>query len=414
MSEQNNEGSMESFAELFAQSEGKQKRRLHVGDKVSATIVMADKEFLFLDYGGKGEALLALNELLDNEGKPLFQIGDKIEAVVISMKDGTPLLSKSLKKGAGQEALLENAFNSHLPVEGKVTGRNKGGFDVSIAGVRGFCPISQIDSAFVENGDIYVGETFNFIITEYKNGGRQLVLSRKKLLDAEKAKKAAALRDTLVIGQEYEGTVSSIRSFGAFVDIGGIEGLVHISELSHARQDKVEDLLSVGQKVRVQLTAIKEENGKERLSFSMKALEADPWSTVDNEIHEGDVVTGKVVRLVQFGAFIEVLPGIEGLCHIGEMATRRIARPAEVVNVGQSIAAKVLEIDSEKHRLSLSIKQASKEYQEELAAAAEAKVAADKALTEEEQEKAELASFMKAQKSQKLGTFADLFAKKKH
>lgn len=398
----------ESFAELFAQSESK-KKRLSVGDTVKATVVMHDKEYIFLDYGGKGEALMATAELLDDDGNPTFKRGDEIEAIVVAMKDGAPLLSKSLKRGQQQQALLENAFQSGLPVEGKVTGRNKGGFDVNISGVRAFCPISQIDNKFVENGDIFVDQTFSFIITEYKNGGRQVVLSRKKLLDAAQAEQAAKIRSTLEVGQEYDGVVSSIRDFGAFVDIGGIEGLIHISQLSHIRHDKVEEVLSVGQSVRVQLIAIKEEKGKERLSFSMKSLEADPWSTVDENFHEGDVVTGKVVRFANFGAFIQVAPGIDGLCPLSELAGRRISNPREVLTLGQEIAVKILEVKSEDKRLSLSVKQASKEYEAELAAAAAAKEAEARELSEEEKAKQEIADYMKAQKSQKLGTFADLF-----
>ena len=353
----------DNFASMFAASQGADEdKRLSKGDTVKGTIVLIDKEFAFIDYGGKGEALLAREELLDENGELCMQVGDSIEAAVLRFKDGSPRLSRSLHLSQKDREAVASAFEMGIPVEGRVSGRNKGGFEVSVAGLRGFCPISQIDAHFVEEPDEYIGRSFSFIITEYKEGGKQLVLSRRKLLEEEREERAEETRATLAPGSEFEGTVTNLRPFGAFVDIGGIEGMVHVSELSHRRVEDPAELLAKGQQVRVKVLSLeKDSKGRDRIALSMKAFEEDPWEHAMRTLREGETVTGRVSRLANFGAFVELVPGVDGLVHISELSERHVGHPREVISEGAEVEVKVLEMDWTHQRISLSMRQVGEE-----------------------------------------------------
>jgi small subunit ribosomal protein S1 len=373
----------EDFAAMFAASEGsKRSKRPKVGDLVKGTIVTLGKDAVFVDLGGKAEGQLDRAQVSDGEGKLLVKIGDVIEARVAS--DAGGVLSLRVKLGRGHEARAELAQAQELgiPVEGLVTEVVKGGLSVDVAGVRGFCPASQIDARFTEDLSVYVGQRLTFLITRYEP--RNLVLSRRVLLEAENEKRAVETRKNLIPGAVIRGRVMSFKPYGAFVDIGGIEGMLHVSELGYARVDKPEDVLSIGQELNV---AILKAEG-DRVSLSLKALGDDPWNTSTAKLAEGQRVKGTITRLQPFGAFVEIAPGVEGLVHISEFgAGRRINHPKEVVAVGQEVEATVLAIDHERRRLSLSLASSDGAAPEEVAAVKHS--------------------------PQKLGTFGDLLSRKK-
>jgi len=349
----------DDFAAMFAASEKDKPRaakRPRVGDMVKGKIVSVSKEAVFVDLGGKAEGQLERSQVSDHEGKLLVKVGDTIEARVASDAGGALLLRTKLGRGSEARADLQQAADLGIPVEGLVTEVVKGGLSVDVVGVRGFVPASQIDTRFVEDLAPFVGQRLTFRITRYEP--RNLVLSRRALLEEENAAKSAELRSKLVPGLVVHGKVVGFKPFGAFIDLGGIEGMLHVSELSHSRVEKPEDILSLGQGVDVVVLKIEPGQGKEkeRISLSLKALGNDPWSDAVAKLAEGQRVKGKIVRLQPFGAFVELSPGVEGLVHISELgAGRRINHPKEVVSVGQEVEATVLGVDAERRRLSLSL-----------------------------------------------------------
>ena len=347
------------FASMFAESEKDKPRgakRPRVGDTVKGKIVSISKDAVFVDLGGKAEGQLERSQVTDNEDKLLVKLGDTLEARVSSDTGGQLILRTRLGRGVQASAELQQAADLGFPVEGLVTEVVKGGLSVDVAGTRGFVPASQVDARFVEDLSVYVGQRLTFRISRYEP--RNLVLSRRALVEEENEKRAAEIRGMLVPGLVVHGKVVGFKPFGAFIDIGGIEGMLHISELSHSRVAKPEDILTLGQGVDVVVLKIEPPQGKEkeRISLSLKALGNDPWSDAVAKLTEGQRVKGKVVRLQPFGAFIEILPGVEWLVHISELgAGRRVNHPNEVVEEGQEVEATVLGIDAERRRLSLSL-----------------------------------------------------------
>jgi len=322
------------------------------GEMVSGTVLSRTGEYLFVDLGGKSEGMLSLEEFRDEE---VPAVGDTVEACVISTGAGGVVLSRKLAKGIRDRELLEEAYRSKLPVEGRVAERNKGGYVVELAGLRAFCPISQIELRYCEDPDVHLGQRYSFQITKYDDSGRRpdLVVSRKALLKAAAEREAAELRETLHEGEIVSGTVRNIRDFGAFVDLGGLDGLLPISELSHARVDKVEDVLSIGDEVHVQVVSF--DRDRDRISLSLKRLEADPWEEAMRDFPEGSRVTGRVVRLQPFGAFVELTPGVDGLIHISNFNTPdRVSHPRAVVQVGDEIEVEVLRVEPERRRIGLA------------------------------------------------------------
>ena len=384
--------------EEFESRTGASARGPEVGSTVTGTVISIGDDVLFVDLGGKSEGMLALDQVTSSKGELLVGVGDSIEARVVDSggDSGVVVLRRSLGRGPEAAAELQQAHEHQIPVEGLVTATNKGGFEVQVAGVRGFCPISQIDNKFVEEPEGFVGQRFQFRITrlESERGRLNLVLSRRALLEEIAAEQAAELRERLEVGAVLRGTVSKLADYGAFIDLGGLEGLLHVSELGHARVGHPSEVLAVGQAVEVQVLRIEppQKAGRsEKISLSLKALERDPWADVENQFPAGAVVPGQVVRIQPFGAFVEVTPGVEGLVHISELAAdRRINNPREVVEVGQRVEVTVLGVDPDKRRLSLSLSAAGKKAS---AAAEAANIAAHKPRT------------------QSLGTFADLLGK---
>ncbi len=349
------------FARLLEESppSAAQGREPVAGEQVTGTIVLIDEMDAFVSYGGRVDLPLALKELQDEKGVLKHQVGDQISAW-IKIEGGQPRLTLAHKPRRGRDLrLIEEALASKVPVEGTVRERNKGGFVVFVGGHRAFCPISQIENHYVEDPEPYVGQTLKFRVTEIKEGGRSIVLSRRALLNEEAAAKGAETRRTLGVGDTREGRVTRLMTFGAFVDIGGVEGLVHVSEISHEHVASPAAVLKPGQEVRVKVLDIQNlgQGKQERVSLSIKALAGDPWQEVPARLQIGAELTGVVRRLVDYGAFVEVLPGVQGLVHISELSHTRLRHPREVVQEGGEVTVRVLDVDPARKRISLSLRQ---------------------------------------------------------
>lgn len=329
-----------------------------VGDRVRGVVVSMNDEAVFVDLGGKCEAWIERRELLDAEGNLTVPVGQELEAQVISASGDSLRLSHGAIRAQMLSELLEQAAETGLPVEGKVIGHNEGGLEVRVGGRRAFCPRSQIDRDFTEGLEGYVGQTLEFLVTRFDPTGRKIVLSRRALLEREAKSKAEETRKTLAEGAVVTGVVRKVMEFGAFVDVGGLDGLVHVSELSWNRVEHPKEVVREGQEVRVKV--LKFDPGKDRIGLSMKQAEDDPWEGVGTTWEVSRTYPGKVTRLQPFGAFIEVGPGVEGLVHVSEIDwSRRIAHPQDVLKVGQDVEVLILEADRKRKRLSLSIKQAA-------------------------------------------------------
>ncbi len=350
-----------SFAEMF---EGETPAADHFkpGDKVEAEIVRITDRWIFLDLGGKSEGCLEAEELKDRDGNLQAAEGDSIRAWFLRMENGEMIFTTRMSGSASKAHLLE-AFQSGVPVEGVIKKEVKGGFEVMIAGgVRAFCPYSQIALRRVEDTESYVGGELSFQIIEYKENGRNIILSRRHILEEEKAKQKEELRQTLEKGQRITGTVTSIRKFGAFVDIGGVEGLIPASEISHDHVTDIHSALEVGQRVEVAVMKLDWEN--DRFSFSLKDTLPDPWDNLT--FQEGSCLEGRVVRLADFGAFVNLAPGIDGLIHISKLgAGRRINHPREVVKTDDLLEVCIDGIDRENKRISLSLPNPAEEQKQE-------------------------------------------------
>ena len=344
----------ESFAELFEKS-SKQVVRFSPGQKITARIVSISGDLAFIDLGDKSEGAINVSEFRDKEGNCQAKPGDTFEAFFVSVENGIRKFT-TLIRGYSAVSLknIRDAFEAEIPVQGEIKREVKGGFEVLVGDVRCFCPFSQIDLKGGREGGIYLGRTFPFKVLEFEENGKNIILSRRSLLEKEKAEKIGRLKETLQPGMVVTGSVRSVMNFGAFVDLGGVDGLIPASEMSWVRNERPSDILSLGQQVTVRILSLDWENNK--LSLSLKAMEPDPWSGVAGTYAEGSRVTGKVVRLTPFGAFVNLEPGIDGLIHISNLGTgRRINHPKEVVSVGQTLETYILSVDKDNRKISLSV-----------------------------------------------------------
>jgi len=348
------------FADLLAAEEGTDTGSAKPGTKLTGRLIQIGDQDAFVDCGLREDLPISLVELKDDEGNLKFAVGDEITGHVQKSPEGLKLTMAINLREAGRDA-LQSAYDAGTPVEGKVGETNKGGFSVDLNGVRAFCPFSQIDVRRTEDPSIFVGRTFQFQILELSEDGRNVVVSRRSLLQAEREEKARTIRDNLNLGDVFEGTVTRLVNFGAFVDIGGLEGLVHISQISHQRVSSPSDVLQEGQTVKVKILEIQNlgQGRSERISLSIKVLASDPWPESADTLTPGTDVTGRVTRLVDFGVFVELVPGVEGLIHISELASRRIIHPREILNEGEEIPVRILDVDLDRHRISLSRRQAA-------------------------------------------------------
>ena len=338
-------------------------RDVNKGDRVSGVLVKVGDENSFVDFGGRCEGTIKTAELRDENGELHFSPGDPLEVYVADDQDEI-LLTRSLRLADQGTDVIRQAYRSGIPVEGKVEAVNKWGVGVNLrGGVRAFCPLSQLDTRFVEDAESYRDRTLDFKIIKFRHQGRDIVVSRRALLEEEENKVSNAVRASLKEGVEVEGTVTRLKSFGAFVDIGGnLEGLVHVSELSHKRVEHPREVLRKGQEVRVVVVRLKDlgDKRRERISLSLKALEKDPWDEISRQFPPGSVVKGKVDSVESYGAFVEMAPEVRGMVHVSELAEKRVAHPGDVVSVGDEVTVTVLALDHRRRRLSLSIKQVEK------------------------------------------------------
>ncbi len=343
----------ESFAEMFEKSLSGV-TRLELGQQTEAKILQIGADWAFLDVGQKGEGVLDVRELQDDEGNLTVAVGDKIKAYFMSQKGGELRFSMKIGGGgSGGTEQLEEAWRSGIPVDGRIEKEVKGGFEVKLPGnVRAFCPFSQLGLRRQSNPEEMIGTSFSFKITQFEEQGRNIVVSHRVLLEEEREVLREELKQTLKEGMLVKGVVTSIRDFGAFVDIGGIEGLLPISELAYGRIENVGDVVSEGQELELVIKRIDWDENK--FSFSLRDTLADPWSGVAEKYKAGTKLTGTVSRLAPFGAFITLEPGIDGLVHISRLGEgKHIKHPQEVLKAGESLTVTVEKVDLEAHRISL-------------------------------------------------------------
>ena len=350
-----------SFAELL-EEDGRSPggKNYFPGDTVRGRVVLIDDSTVFIDYGLKAEGWTEREEFLDEEGELKVAVGDEVELKLLEYSPSGSHLGTSLRKssGAAGYAMLENSYEAGIPVEGVVKSVNKGGFDIDFSGARAFCPISQIDINYCEEPDAFVGTTHKFMVSEFEEDERNVVVSRRAVLEAEREGLRAVTLERLAVGENFDGVVTRILDFGAFVDIGGVEGLLHVSEISRGVVQHPADRLNTGDTVEVRVIKIEEdEKGRERIGLSMKVFETDPWEE-GLPFADGDTVTGTVVRLAPFGAFVELVPGIDGLVHVSEISRRHVNHPKDELGEGDEVSVRILDIDHEKRRISLSIREA--------------------------------------------------------
>jgi len=340
----------EDFAAMFEASQ--QAKRIEKGQTIEGTIVAIGPEVALVDVGGKSEASIDIDELKTADGDLEVAVGDRIQAVVVSTAGGLTL-SRKLALGAATQRQLEEAFHSGLPVEGKVEKAVKGGYEVRIARQRAFCPISQIDTIRTD-ATAHEGRVYKFRIIEYKEGGRNLVVSRRALLEEEQRASAADVRRSIVAGAVMTGRVTSVREFGAFVDLGGgVQGLLHVSEMAWSRVADISQLIKPGEEITVKVLQVDEH--KQKISLGLKQLTADPWSRVQTAYEVGQVRTGRVTRLAEFGAFVELEPGIEGLAHASTFDPMgRSENWSAHVSPGMTAEFEIVAIDLEKKRIGLA------------------------------------------------------------
>ena len=374
------------FAALLAEfdqtHQGTADKAAKPGDQVKGRVVAINEEQVFIDLGGKAEGVMDAASLRDAEGQLSVTVGDEVTATVAGVEeDGSLRLGNQQSRHLHGAAELEQAWRQQVPVQGRVTGVIKGGVEVQVAGQRAFCPASQIDIRFVEDLNEFVGQHLDFRITKFE-GGRHLnlVVSRRMVLEEEQRARAEALRANLKEGAVLSGTVTSLQDYGAFVDLGGLEGMIHISELAFHRVKHPSEILSVGQPLEVSVLRIDQtDNPKrpEKIALSIRALARDPWSEAAQKYPVGTRVQGRVTRLQPFGAFVELAPGIEGLIHVSELGTgKRVTHPQEVLSPGQAVEANVLAVDLDKRRISLTLDEAkAAEAKPDLEALAAAKPA---------------------------------------
>ncbi len=341
----------EDFAAMFEASQ--KAKRVDRGDSIEGTIVAIGEDVAFVDIGGKGEATIDLAELRDEHGGIEVAAGDRIQAVVLSTSGGITL-SRRLMRGAATDSQIEDAYRAGLPVEGKVERAVKGGYEVRIGRSRAFCPFSQIGVPAADPA-AQEGQVYQFRIIEYAEGGRNLVVSRRALLDEEKQAKAAEVKKTIVPGAILTGRIASVREFGAFVDFGGgVQGLLHVSEMGWARVAEPSAMVKQGDEITVKVLRVDEATG--RIALGLKQLTADPWSKVPDTYQVGQVRVGRVTRVAEFGAFVELEPGVEALAHQSTFApTGRTGGWTSSVTPGTTGAFEILNIDLEKKRIGVAL-----------------------------------------------------------
>jgi len=336
------------------------------GDRVTGKVTKIEDKSVTVEISGAPfDGVIPISELsslhIEKAGDAV-SVGDELELIITKVEEDNYVLSKRKVDAEDAWGDLEEKFNNNETIETEVKDVVKGGLVVDL-GVRGFIPASLVEDHFVETFDDYKGRTLTFKIVEMDKEKNRLILSHRAVLQEEKSQKKEEVLDDLKEGDVLEGTVQRIASFGAFVDIGGVDGLVHISQLSHEHIEKVSDVLKEGDKVKVKVLSV--DRDSERISLSIKDTLPGPWEDIEEKAPVGSVFEGTVKRLVSYGAFVEVLPGVEGLVHISRISHEHIGTPHEVLEEGQQVKVKVLDVNADEKRLSLSIKDLIEKEEEE-------------------------------------------------
>lgn len=352
-------GCDKSFAEMFDDGFAIP-ASFEPGQQVEATVIRIGKSGVFIDVGGKSEGYIAREEFVGKDGQLSVKEGDRVRAYFLSAAHSEMLFTTNLGAGSAAQAHLEEAWASGIPVEGVVEKEIKGGFAVKLAGsVRAFCPFSQMDLHRIADSESWLGRTLSFAITQYEESGRNIIVSRRRLLEVEQQERKEQLQQTLKVGDVVGGRITSLREFGAFVDIGGIEGLLPVSEIGWGHVEDINSQLEVGQQVEVAVLKLDWDN--DRYSFSLKQTMPDPWTAAIAKFPEGSFHSGRVARLTNFGAFVTLAEGVDGLIHISALAGgRRINHPREVISEGEVVEVRIEGVDPSQRRISLALASAVK------------------------------------------------------
>jgi len=357
----NHDENEKSFAEMLDAYSPPSDAEVGIGDKIRGKIVSIGRDSVFIDTGTKIDGVVDKAELLDKNGQLTLQEGDILELYVVALSEEEIKLSKAVS-GIGGLHMLKEAYEKAVPVAGRILETCKGGLRVEVLQRKAFCPISQVSLNFVEDPADFVGKTFEFLISTFEANGKNIVVSRRALLAREQEKARKAFYETLSVGNVMNGTVTRMMPFGAFVKLSeGVEGLVHVSELSWSKTAKPETMVKVADAVQVKVISIEPDKkpGLLKIGLSMKQLIEDPWESAGENFHEGQKILGTITRCTNFGVFVEVAAGIEGLVHISEMSyKKRVLKPEDEVSIGETVSVLIKEVDLEKRRLSLSIRDA--------------------------------------------------------
>ena len=326
-------------------------KQLEIGDKISGEVINITDSYIFVTLGGKRDVYAEKQDYTNKSGELSYKVGDTLEGYIVKDTETETLIAKSLV--SVNLSILQDAFEEKIPVNGKVQSMTKGGYIIDISGIKAFCPISHIDDKIVIEPKKFMNKTYDFRIIDFKDKGQNIVVSRKKILEVEKKKLRKEILKKLEIDSVVDGVVTRLTNFGAFIDIGGVDGLLHISQFSWGHIESPSEILNIGDEIKAKVIKIK----GDKISLSMKALQENPVDAVLRELTEGEVLTCKVVRNLSFGSFVEIKPGVEGLIPISELSRgRRINNPSEVVNEGDIIEAQILKINLDDKKISLSLK----------------------------------------------------------
>ncbi len=323
------------------------------GQAVKTEVVSISKDCVFLQLNGKSEGILDRDELTDKEGNLTVKVGDPLRVFFLNAENGEMRFTTRISGETAGAGMLEEAYHEKIPVEGLVEKEIKGGFEIKIGTFRAFCPYSKMGEKRSDNPADYIGKRLSFKIQEYKDNGRSILVSNRVIHEEARQERLEALKLTLKEGMVVTGSITSIQSFGAFVDLGGVQALLPVSEISRSRVEDIQALLSVGQEI--QASILKIDWPSERISLSMKSLLADPWDMAREKYPEGSKHTGKVIRLADFGAFVSLEPGIDGLVHVSEIskASNLGTGREPSLKLGQALSVEILGVDQSNRRISL-------------------------------------------------------------
>ena len=321
------------------------------GQQIETTVVQVSADSVFVDLNSKSEGIIDKAEFIDSDGKLKIQEGDKIKVFYLGEINGEFRFTSRLSSENSDFDMLENAFQNKIPVEGKVEKEIKGGFEVSLGGKRAFCPYSQMGFKEKKEPSYYVGRVLTFLITEFKENAKNILVSNKQILQQEYENHLDSLKNSISVGNVVEGTVKSLQNYGAFVEIDGFQALLPASEVSYEKINDLSEVLKIGQKVSVKV--IKADWSLNRVSVSLKALEENPWDSVEKRFKVGQKIDGKISRVQDFGIFVNLAKGIDGLVHISALNVERNTNIKKVYSPGDDFAVQIKEIDADEKRISL-------------------------------------------------------------